>query len=230
MTGWGALGPSHERRSGGAAIAVEVTPAAEPAEDGSRSWPGPLEIGLVLLACAVAGVVVGVVWELLTPLPQFRVSGDRILTDGGDGETDVAADGWFAVCAGVAGVVSAVVAFLRVREARISALAALSLGGLLASVVAWRVGVAVGPDSVRAGAAGLSDGESFSGPLDLSALGVLVTGPLTSVITYFALAAGLDPRRSRPSARPGPTYAGDHGSASSSPQPRDRYGDQGTWS
>ncbi len=152
----------------------------------------------MLLACALAGVVAGVVWELLTPLPQFEVAGDRILLPAAEDETGIAADGWFAICAGVAGVVSAVVVFMRVREARISVLAALTLGGLLAAVIAWRVGVAVGPEPVRAGADGLSDGESFSGPLELSALGVLFTWPLTAVITYFALAAGLDPNRPRP--------------------------------
>lgn len=185
--------PSHERRSGEAAIAVELTPVAEPAQE--RSWPSPLQIGLVLLACVVAGAVVGVVWEVLTPLPRLQVVGDRVLLPGAEDETAVAADGWFAVCAGVAGIVSAVAVFVRVREARISVLAGLTLGGLLAAVIAWRVGVAVGPDSVRAEAAGLSDGESFSGPLELSAVGVLFTWPLTAVITYFALAAGTDPHR-----------------------------------
>ena len=197
-------GPTHERRSGGVAIAVEVTPVAEPARD--RSWPSALQVGLVLLACVVVGAVVGVVWELLTPLPQFRVAGDRILSPGAEDETAVAADGWFAVCAGVAGVVSAVAVFMRVREARTIVLAGLILGGLLASVIAWRVGVAVGPDSVRAGATGLSDGEFFSGPLKLSALGVLFTWPLTAVITYFALAAGLDPNRPGRSGQQGPAY------------------------
>ncbi len=151
----------------------------------------------MLLACVVAGAVVGVVWELVTPLPQFQVAGDRILLPAAEDETAVAADGWFAVCAGVAGVVSAVVVVLRVREARLSVLAGLTLGGLLAAVIAWRVGVALGPDSVRAEAVGLSDGESFSGPLELSALGVLFTWSLTAVITYFALAAGLDARHQR---------------------------------
>ncbi len=98
----------------------------------------------------------------------------------------------------MAGVVSAVAVVLRVREARLSVLAGLTLGGLLAAVIAWRVGVALGPDSVRAEAVGLSDGETFSGPLELSALGVLFTWPLTAVITYFALAAGLDASRPRP--------------------------------
>jgi hypothetical protein len=219
-------GSSHERRSGGAAIAVEVIPVAEPAQE--RSWPRPLQIGLVLLACVVAGAVVGVVWELLTPLPQFEVAGDRILLPAAEDESGIAADGWFAVCAGVSGVVSAAAVFVRVREARISALVGLTVGGLLAAVIAWRVGVAIGPESVRAGAVGLSDGETFSGPLELSALGVLFAWPLAAVITYFALAAGVHRDRQQRSDQPAPAYAGEHGAAITFPQARDRYGGLGT--
>jgi hypothetical protein len=204
-----------------------VTPVAEPAP--ARSRPSALQIGLLLLGCLVAGAVTGLVWEMVTPLPQFQVVGGRVLSSGLEEESAIAADGWFAICAAVAGIVSAVAVFARVRAARISALAGLTLGGLLASVVAWRVGVALGPDSVRAAAAGLKDGESFSGPLRLSALGVIFAWPLTAVIVYFALAAGLDTDRSRRSGQQGPTYAGDHVAASSFPQPRDRYGDPGTW-
>lgn len=228
--------PSSERRSGGAAIAVEVTPVAEPARE--RSLPSPVQIGRVLLACVVAGALVGVAWEMLTPLPKFQVVGDRILLPGAEDESAVAADGWFAACAAVAGLVSGVVVFVRVREPRIRVLAGLTLGGLLAAVIAWRVGVAIGPDSVRAGAAGVADGEFFSGPLELSALGVLLSWPLTAVITYFALAAGLDrdrPARDTPPgpsdtgpSYTGPSYAGQHGAADSFPEPRDRYGGLGT--
>jgi DivIVA domain-containing protein len=136
----------------------------------------------------------------VTPLPQFQVVGGRVLSSEIDVESAIAADGWFAICAAVAGIVSAVVVFAVVRAARISALVGLTLGGLLASVVAWRVGVALGPGSVREAAAGLKDGASFSGPLRLSAFGVIFAWPLTAVIAYFALAAGLDTsRRADPS-------------------------------
>ena len=192
------------RPSGGPDIADQVTPVAGPAEE--RSWPSARTVGLVLLACVLVGILTGLVWELVTPLPQFQVVGRRAISSGAiEDETAVAADGWFAVCAGVAGILSAIAVFVRVRSARISALAGLTLGGLLASVLAWRVGVLLGPDSVRAGAAGMSDGETFSGPLRLSAVGVLFAWPLTALITYFALAAGLDPNRphlARPSVTP----------------------------
>lgn len=172
-----------------------MTPVAEPSE--GRSRPSAVAIGLGLLACLVAGAMTGLVWEMVSPLPEFQVSAGRALGSEFEVETAIAADGWFAICAAVAGIVSAAVVFAKVRSAQISVLFALTLGCLLASVVAWRVGVALGPDSVRSGSAGLTDGERFSGPLHLSALGVIFAWPLTAVITYFALAAGLDSNRSR---------------------------------
>jgi DivIVA domain-containing protein len=180
---------------------VQVTPVAEPAE--RRARPSAVAIGLALLGGLVAGAVTGLAWKLVAPLPQFQVVDGRALSSEFDVESAIAADGWFAICAAVAGIVSAVVVFAAVRAARISALVGLTVGGLLASVLAWRVGVAIGPDSVRAAAAGLKDGQTFSGPLELSALGVLFSWPLTAVIVYFALSAGLDNSdSSRPAAAP----------------------------
>jgi DivIVA domain-containing protein len=185
---------------------VQVTPVAEPAEGSAR--PSAAAIGLALLGCLVAGAVTGFVWEMLTPLPQFQVVDGRVLSSEFDVESAIAADGWFVICAAVAGIVSAVVVFAVVRAARISALVGLTLGGLLASVLAWRVGMALGPDSVRAAAAGLKDGETISGPLRLSALGVIFAWPLTAVIGYFALAAGLDSSdNSRPAAASTSTWS-----------------------
>ena len=71
---------------------------------------------------------------------------------------------------------------------------------MLGSVVAWRTGALLGPDSLLSTAAGLKVGARFEGPLDLSAYGVLLAWPLGAVITYFAVAAGAEVtgRRARP--------------------------------
>lgn len=209
--------------SGGRDIAVQVTPNLYPVTTGRRLGIRALVIGL--LACVVAGAVTGVVWGLVAPLPRLQLVGDRVLSVDVEDETAVAADGWFAVCTAVAGILAAVAVFVRVRSAHAIALAALTLGGLLAAVVGWRVGVALGPDPVAEAARGLEDGAFFSGPLRLSALGVLLTWPLTSVITYFALAAGLG--RDRP-ARDGwrdPGAARDQRLATSFPPSGDRPND-----
>jgi hypothetical protein len=209
-------------------MAVEAAPAGKEAR---ASLPVRWSlIGLGLLAFAVAGAVTGLVWELVAPLPRLQLVGDRVLTPQVEQETAVAADGWFAVVTAVAGIVVAVTVFLRVRSTRVSALAVLTVGGLLAAVVAWRVGVALGPDSVPREAARTADGDFFNGPLRLSAVGVLLTWPLTSVITYFALAAGLDPERPGRSGTRDPGAARDQRLSASFPPAGDRFNDiRGGW-
>ncbi len=48
----------------------------------------------------------------------------------------------------------------------------------------------LGPGDINSTARGLEVGARFDGPLDVSALGVLLAWPLAAVITYFAVSAG----------------------------------------
>jgi hypothetical protein len=218
------------RTSGGRDIAALLRPEPGPAPTGPKPHLRHVELAVGLLALVVAGAVTGLVWELVAPLPEFQLAGERVLNPAVERETAVAADGWFAVVAAVAGILAAVLVFLRVRSTRISALAVLTVGGLLAAVVAWRVGVALGPDSVPEEAARVADGEFFNGPLRLSAVGVLFTWPLTSVITYFALAAGLDPDRPRRNGSHDPGAAREQRLPASFPPAGDRFNDiRGGW-
>ena len=105
----------------------------------------------------------------------------------------MAADGWFVVCAMVAGAVAALLAAFLLRE-RLAALAGLIVGGVLGSVLAWRIGALLGPPSVEASAAAARVGARFDGPLDLSAMGVLLAWPVAATVVYFAAVAGLDAR------------------------------------
>lgn len=174
----------------------------------------------------VVGAVTGVAWWLLAPLPEFELAEGRVLLPEVETETAVAADGWFAICAAAAGLLSAVLVFLRVRAATITALGWLTLGGLLAAVVAWWVGVSLGPASVVEEAKGAVDGDVFDGPLQISAPGVLLLWPLASLVVYFALAAGLE--RDRPGLsdrRNEPDPARRHHHASTYPTMPDRYND-----
>lgn len=165
----------------------------------------------VLVGVLLASPVVGVVWWMVAPLPRMQMFGRSVVLVDPEGEAAVAADGWFAVCAGSAGLVCAVVAFAMIRRARVGALLGLTVGGLIAAVVAWRVGVLLGPAPVHEQAKGLAAGASFDGPLALSAKAVLFAWPLISVIVYFALTAGLEP--------PTPWTRGRTGEAGAEPSP-----------
>jgi len=146
---------------------------------------------LVGLGCAVAGVVVGVAWRFVVPLAVLEKEATGVVQVGG-AETEVAADGWFAVCAALAGVVAALAAVLLLRSGRLGALVGLAAGGLVGALVAWRVGLLLSPPEIAASAKEVRVGDTFEGPLRLSALGVLLAWPTAAVITFFAVVAGLD--------------------------------------
>ncbi len=140
-------------------------------------------------------------WWLVTPLPEFLVDSTGVLYVGRDSERVIAADGWFAICSAVAGVVCAACVFIRWRLGTLAILLGLAVGGLVAAVAAWRLGSLLGPPPVEVQARTLEVGDRFQGPLQLSALGVLVAWPLASIAIYFSLVAGTVSAPAKP-ARP----------------------------
>lgn len=139
------------------------------------------------------------VWWALTPPATVRKRAGGVFATGPSAEAAVAADGWFAVCALVAGVVTALVAAIATtRAGGWGILAGLTVGGLLAAALAWQLGVLLGPPALLDGAAEVQEGERFEGPLRLSAVGVVLAWPLAAVMAYFAAIAGREPAH-RPS-------------------------------
>lgn len=116
----------------------------------------------------VLGVLTGLAWAGLAPVPP--PSGTAGLDPyAATSEVFIAADGWFAVLGLPAGLIHGVVAVRRRQPAWIV------VGtSLLGSLVAWGVGVAVGPAGVRA-------------------LGVLLIWPITALLVR-AVAAPVPPR------------------------------------
>jgi hypothetical protein len=138
------------------------------------------------------GFPLGLLWWLVAPLARIEKRADGVFAAGLQTETAVAADGWFAVCAICAGAIVAVATAFLLRRQRLGALAGLATGGVLGSVVAWRLGVLLGPSSIEASATAARNGARFDGPLDLSALGVLLAWSMAAVVVFFAAVAGLD--------------------------------------
>jgi hypothetical protein len=147
---------------------------------------------LVSGASIVVGVLVGLVWRWVAPLSAYRNRDGAGIPVGGD-ETAVAADGWFAVCAAVAGILVALAVVALLRSGRLGSLVGLVAGGLLGAVVAWRTGLLLSPPTVTESLASVGAGQRFDGPLRISAIGVLLAWPMTAAITFFAVVAGLEP-------------------------------------
>jgi len=151
---------------------------------------------LVTVLSSAVGVLVGLAWWLLTPLARLENRADGVFAVGLREEAAVAADGWFAACAVVAGAVTAALVAFLVHQ-RLAGLAGVAIGGVLGSVLAWRLGSLLGPPSIEASAVSARVGARFDGPLDLSALGVLLAWPMAATVVYFAIVAGLDARHAQ---------------------------------
>ena len=134
----------------------------------------------------VGGVVLGIAWWWLAPTAVAQVQGSQVVLRGHQ-ELQIAQDGWFAVVVAAAGVLLATV--LALRPSRRPAAQALAAAAALAaaSVVAWRVGIWLGPasfpDQVAAGTRAPVTPLVLRTPAPL-----LLLGPLLFSITRFTAA------------------------------------------
>lgn len=143
---------------------------------------------LSALVVTVLGVGLGLLWLWLAPrVPLVTVDGSVFLKDP-EGEEAVGADGTFVLLALGFGVVTGALAFLCRREGGVGIVVGLVAGALLGSVVAWRLGVWLGPESdLVAAAKAAGAGKTFEGPLKLQAKSALLVWPLLALIVHLTL-------------------------------------------
>jgi hypothetical protein len=148
----------------------------------------------LLVTSLLVGLVVGVVWRLVAPEVMVEVS---------DGNTALVplqarhlfdVDAWFAILGACAGAVFTLVMFTRHRHLPVTALTGLVAGGVLGSLVAWRLGALLRPGALAPRADDATDGVQLALPLDLEATGVLLVWPVVAVGIVLVLTALTDDR------------------------------------
>ncbi|MGX1245213.1 hypothetical protein RKD46_006317 [Streptomyces pseudovenezuelae] len=127
-----------------------------------------------------------------------------------EGEQAVGVDGTLTLLALAFGVVSALVVFLWRRRGGVPLVVGLAVGGVLGSLLAWRVGTWLGPSSdVLAHAKAVGKGVTFSAPLKLGAKGALLAWSLAALVVHLGLTGLFGPRDPEPvygAAVPGDGY------------------------
>ena len=157
------------------------------------------EAAVTTVVVALAGVLLGLLWEWLAP--KVPLVGDVV--NGGwvvylkdsEGEQAVGVDGTFTLLALAFGAVSAAAVFAWRRRGGVPLVVALTVGGLLGSFLAWRLGMWLGPGSdVLAHAKSVGKGVTFSAPLKLGAKGALLAWSLAALVVHLGLTAMFGPR------------------------------------
>ncbi|MFG2439145.1 AAA family ATPase [Streptomyces sp. NPDC048508] len=180
-------------------------PAAHPAYpapyEASYGQDGPgmktelREAAVITVAVALAGALLGVLWWWLAPHVPLIADDTAVYIKDTEGEQAIGVDGTFTLLALGFGALSALVVFLLRRRGGVPLVAALALGGLLGSLLAWRIGVWLGPtQNVVAHARAVGKGVTFSAPLKLGAKGALLAWSLTALVVHLALTALFGPR------------------------------------
>ena len=187
-----------------AGAAVPGTPA-HPGRATAPEAAGPgwkIEVrrsAVALVAVALGGVLLGLAWLWLAPrVPLVGQISDHtwvVYLKDSEGEQAVGVDGTFTLLGLAFGVVSAVAVFLAWRRGGVASAVALCLGGLLGSLLAWRLGVWLGPQGdVVAHARAVGEGVTFPAPLKLGAKGALLAWPVAALVVHLALTALFVPR------------------------------------
>ncbi|MER7484670.1 AAA family ATPase [Streptomyces sp. NPDC126497] len=168
-------------------------------QDGPGTKAELREAAVTAGAVALGGVLLGVLWWWLAPRVPYvgNVIGDTwvVYLKDSEGEQGIAVDGTFALLALGLGVVSALAVFLVRRRGGVPLVVGLGVGGLLGSVLAWRLGMWLDPaQDAIAQARSVGKGVAFDAPLKLGAKGALLAWPFAALVLHLGLTALFGPR------------------------------------
>ncbi|HET7326436.1 MAG TPA: hypothetical protein VFJ14_04040 [Nocardioidaceae bacterium] len=170
------------------------------------TWTSVVRTATVTLAVfAVAGVVGGWVWAMVTDPPSYRVQtalpdplpADAIVT------ANFESDASFLLVAVVGGLVCAVACTALFRARGLVLLASVLAGSFLASYLAQLTGTALGPASLTEQATGASVGDVLTYPIEVNATAVLLVWPIAAMVGLMLTVSLLTPVPHSAAADPG---------------------------
>nr|WP_237330591.1 DUF2567 domain-containing protein [Streptomyces sp. BA2] len=157
------------------------------------------QAAVIALAVAVSGLLLGLLWLWLAPRVPLIADNEAVFLKDTEGEQAIGVDGTFTLLALAFGAVSGAVVFLLRRRGGIPLVIGLTAGGLLGAVIAWRLGIFLGPETdVIAHAKSVGKGVAFDAPLELKAKGALLAWPVAALLVHLGLTGLFGPRDPEP--------------------------------
>ncbi|MHA6511755.1 hypothetical protein [Tessaracoccus sp. Z1128] len=164
-------------------------------------WNTPAwRVGLYLAGAVVLGVLAGLLWSGLTPLPAYTVNDDMTASINERAHTSiVAADVTFAVVTGVVGLVIGAVGWVILHRLGWVVIAVPLIASLGCALTAWQVGLFVGESGFIERLAAARAGDVVRVDLALRSMAALVVAPFASTTPIMLMAAFWpEPRVDRP--------------------------------
>ncbi|UQA96020.1 DUF2567 domain-containing protein [Streptomyces halobius] len=198
--------------TGGSAHAPgEGHPHGHGSGDGPENARELRESVVIALLVTVSGALLGVLWAWLAPHVPLISDSKSVYLQNTEGEEAIGADAVFLLLAIGFGLLSTGVVFLFRRRGGIPLVVALTIGGVLGAVLAWQLGMTLGPtQDVVARAKEVGPGVPFDSPLRLQAMGVLLAWPITSMATQLLLTLLFAPHDPEPAGPVVPDWSGYH--------------------
>lgn len=156
--------------------------------------PTIAQAGIVLVVCAVAGVLAGVVWEWLWTPPVGVVVHHEWLLGLSGLRSEFSATGLYVVVASVAGLVVGAVCGLFLDRAELVTLVAVVVGAALAGWVMVQVGQVLGPPDPRQLAETAADRTRLPSDLRIAGNSPYVAFPAGATLGLAVVLLGLSKR------------------------------------
>ena len=154
---------------------------------------------LIALLVTVAGVLLGLLWLWLSPRIPMVSDGQAVYLKDTEGEEAIGSDGTFILIAAGLGVLSAALVFWRYRSGGVAVVMGLAIGGVLACLAGWRLGVWLGPPTdIVAHAKEVGPKKVFDGPLELRAKSGLIAWSAGAILAHLCLTSAFGPRDPEP--------------------------------
>jgi hypothetical protein len=138
----------------------------------------------LVLGLALAGIPAGVLWWVLAPRADFRITEDGPVVIGNpSGELLVADDAVFTLVLAGVGLIAGAAAWWLRRRRGVAIVIALAIGALLTAVIAWQVGELLGAGPTKAQLADV--GARVTTALRLNGLAALAFAPFAAQLAYI---------------------------------------------
>lgn len=148
------------------------------------------------VGAVAGGLLAGVLWALITPLPGYVVDEDLGASMTERGLASVfSADAWFVLITGLVGLAAGVVAWLWFHRWGWGVCVVAIVGATMVALLAWGSGTLVTPGNFDERLAGAGPGDVVPIALELRSVAALLVAPFTAITPVMLLAAFWPERR-----------------------------------